>query len=81
MDLSTALIIPIFLYGIFLVLLGIEYITDKRKQQRPPPQEKKETPREPKKELPTAPLEDLEAEEKNEETSEAPAIWKEEEFE
>lgn len=38
MDLSTVLILSLFFYGLFLILLAIEYITDKRKKQRAPPQ-------------------------------------------
>lgn len=37
MDLSTALIIFLFFYGIFMVLLGIEYYTDKSRKERAPP--------------------------------------------
>ena len=72
MDLSTALFIPIFCYILFLGLLAIEYITDKQKKERAPPQKSasqnqkpQEIEKEPKAKS-SEQLEDLEATEKKE---------------
>ena len=85
MDLSTALTISLFFYGIFLVLLGIEYFTDKRRKERVqiPPQKtpsRMEKPQRIKKEG-SEQLEDLEKTAEREEPTGAPKIWTEEEFE
>lgn len=75
-EMQLALIICVLLYGIFLVLLGIEYFTDKgRKQRAPPP--KTEEPKEKSNEQ----LEDLEEISEKEAPTGAPKSWEEEEFE
>lgn len=89
MDLSTALTILLFLYGIFLALISIEYFTDKRRKrvqipsqetfsEDSSPEHRKEPTRH------STKLEDLEKEPerkgKPDETG-APREWQEEEFE
>lgn len=98
MDLSTALSISLFFYAVFLILLGIEYFTDKRRKERAPPQKSASETQKPQRKklspLSTSEhLEDKEATEKEEpliielepkkeeEKTEAPEIWREEEFE
>lgn len=85
MDLSTALIISLFLYGIFLALISIEYFTDKRrKERRFPPQATEARIQEPQRENTSHHMEglqDLESLPKGEEPTGSPRIWEEEEFE
>lgn len=68
MDLSTALIISLFFYAIFLILIGIEYFTS-RKEERADEKEHLAAPSQagkPKEEEKKHPLEDLEKEREEE---------------